>query len=87
MQFGLSESQNSQRQRTQVFRRRVSARNATPDGIPITNDAALGPKLTDQGYTGIIFPEEYAESVSAKSNSCYDEEAGRHSCPVRVLNP
>lgn len=61
MQFGLSESQEFLKD---------SAREFFAGECPSTEirrlmetdtayDAALWSKLTDQGYTGIIFPEEY----------------------------
>jgi alkylation response protein AidB-like acyl-CoA dehydrogenase len=80
MQFGLSESQEFLKD---------SARKFFAGECPISEvrrlmetetayDAALWSKLTDQGYTGIIFPEEYGGVGLGKVElMLLMEEAGR----------
>jgi alkylation response protein AidB-like acyl-CoA dehydrogenase len=84
MQFGLSESQEFLKD---------SARKFFAGECPISEvrrlmetetayDAALWSKLTDQGYTGIIFPEEYGGVGLGKVElMLLMEEAGRALLP------
>jgi alkylation response protein AidB-like acyl-CoA dehydrogenase len=84
MQFGLSESQEFLRDSARKFfagecpsgevRRLMETETAF--------DAALWAKLTDQGYTGIIFPEEYGGVGLGKVELILlMEEAGRALLP------
>jgi alkylation response protein AidB-like acyl-CoA dehydrogenase len=84
MQFGLSESQELLKDGARKFfagecpntemRRLVE----TETGY----DSALWSKLTDQGYTGIIFPEEYGGVGLGKVElMLLMEEAGRALLP------
>src|SRR5260370_40738249 len=61
MQFGLSESQEFLKDSARKFLagERPSAEMRRLMDTGSAYDAALWSKLTDQGYTGIIFPEEY----------------------------
>src|SRR4051812_4605422 len=84
MQFGLSESQ-------QILQ--ASAREFFTGEVPIArvrrlietdtaDDAALWKKLADQGYTGIIFPEEHGGvGLGAVELILLMEEAGRALLP------
>jgi alkylation response protein AidB-like acyl-CoA dehydrogenase len=84
MQFGLSESQEFLKD---------SARKFFAGECPISEvrrlmetetayDAALWSKLTDQGYTGIVFPEEYGGVGLGKVElMLLMEEAGRALLP------
>src|ERR1700727_970661 len=84
MQFGLSESQEFLKDSTRKFfagecpsseMRRLMA---TETGY----DPQLWAKLTDQGYTGIIFPEEFGGVVRGKVElMLLMEEAGRALLP------
>ena len=61
MQFGLSESQEFLKDSARKFfaGECPSAEMRRLMETDTAYDAALWSKLTDQGYTGIIFPEEY----------------------------
>ena len=61
MHFGLSESQQILKDTArEILRRRVSDRgSAPPDGNGHRLRRRLWTKLAEQGFTGIIFPEEY----------------------------
>src|SRR5260370_21653307 len=84
MQFGLSESQEFLKDSARKFfagecpsaeMRRLMDRDSA-------YDAALWSKLTDQGYTGIIFPEEYGGVGLGKVELILlMEETGRASLP------
>ena len=73
MEFGLTESQQLLKD---------NARKFFAGECPMTEvrrimetdtayDAALWAKMADQGYTGIIFPEQYGGVGLGKSNSFY----------------
>ena len=84
MQFGLSESQEILKDSArEVLRWRVSypemRRLMETD---TAYDSALWSKLTEQGYTGIIFPEEYGGVGLGKVELMFlMEEAGRALLP------
>src|SRR5580693_507524 len=84
MQFGLSESQEFLKDSARKFfagecpadevRRLMETESAY--------DAALWSKLTDQGYTGVIFPEEYGGvGLGNVELMLLMEEAGRALLP------
>jgi alkylation response protein AidB-like acyl-CoA dehydrogenase len=84
MQFGLSESQESLKNSAREF---FTGECPSPEMRRLMEtdtayDAALWSKLTEQGYTGIIFPEEYGGIALGKVElMLLMEEAGRALLP------
>jgi alkylation response protein AidB-like acyl-CoA dehydrogenase len=84
MQFGLSESQEFLKDSVRKFfsGECPSAEMRRQMETDTAYDAALWSKLTDQGYTGIIFPEEYGGVGLGKVElMLLMEEAGRALLP------
>jgi alkylation response protein AidB-like acyl-CoA dehydrogenase len=84
MQFGLSESQEFLKDSARKFfaGECPSAEMRRLMETETVYDAALWSKLTDQGYTGIIFPEEYGGVALGKVElMLLMEEAGRALLP------
>ena len=84
MQFGLSESQEFLKDSARKFfaGECPSAEMRRLMETDTAYDAALWSKLTDQGYTGIIFPEEYGGVGLGKVElMLLMEEAGRALLP------
>jgi alkylation response protein AidB-like acyl-CoA dehydrogenase len=84
MQFGLSESQEFLKDSARKFfaGECPSAEMRRLMDTDTAYDAALWSKLTDQGYTGIIFPEEYGGVGLGKVELLLlMEEAGRALLP------
>jgi alkylation response protein AidB-like acyl-CoA dehydrogenase len=84
MQFGLSESQEFLKDSARKFfaGECPSAETRRLMETDTAYDAALWSKLTDQGYTGIIFPEEYGGVGLGKVElMLLMEEAGRALLP------
>src|ERR1700680_4832137 len=84
MQFGLSESQEFLKDTAHKFfaGECPSAEMRRLMETDTAYDAALWSKLTDQGYTGIIFPEEYGGVGLGKIELILlMEEAGRALLP------
>src|SRR4029077_5581240 len=84
MQFGLSESQEFLRDSARKFfgGECPSAEMRRLMETDTAYDAALWSKLTDQGYTGIIFPEHYGGVGLGKVElMLLMEEAGRALLP------
>jgi alkylation response protein AidB-like acyl-CoA dehydrogenase len=84
MQFGLSESQESLKNSAREF---FTGECSSPEMRRLMEtetayDSALWSKLTEQGYTGIIFPEEYGGIALGKVElMLLMEEAGRALLP------
>lgn len=84
MQFGLSESQESLKNSAREF---FTGECPSPEMRRLMEtdtayDSALWSKLTEQGYTGIIFPEEYGGIALGKVELILlMEEAGRALLP------
>jgi alkylation response protein AidB-like acyl-CoA dehydrogenase len=84
MQFGLSESQEFLKDSARKFfaGECPSAEMRRLMETPSAYDAALWSKLTDQGYTGIIFPEQFGGVALGKVDLILlMEEAGRALLP------
>ncbi len=84
MQFGLSESQEFLKDSARKFfaGECPSAETRRLMETDTAYDAALWSKLTDQGYTGVIFPEEYGGVGLGKVElMLLMEEAGRALLP------
>jgi len=84
MQFGLSESQEFLKDSARKFfaGECPSAEMRRLMETDTAYDAALWSKLTDQGYTGIIFPEEYGGAGLGKVElMLLMEESGRALLP------
>ena len=84
MQFGLSESQEFLKDSARKFfaGECPSAEMRRLMETDTAYDAALWSKLTDQGYTGIIFPEDYGGVGLGKVElMLLMEEAGRALLP------
>jgi alkylation response protein AidB-like acyl-CoA dehydrogenase len=89
MRFELSETQQLLKSSTRKF---FSAECPTPEvrriaGTDTAYDEALWRKMADQGWTGMIFPEEYGGSgLGLVEMAAAFEEMGRALCPGPFLS-